>query len=55
VHYLKVITEVQIETNEPQERLEDLKKKVQKHCPVYAMFHASGTEMESKWIAVPKQ
>jgi putative redox protein len=55
VHYLKVIMEATVETSETQERLNELKKKVEKHCPVYAMFAAAKTEMQCKWVVVPKQ
>ncbi|KAL0479110.1 rpoB [Acrasis kona] len=52
-HFNKVILKAQVETNEPHERLLQLKKKVEKHCPVYAMFVKAGIEMDCEWVAVP--
>jgi uncharacterized OsmC-like protein len=49
-HFQTVKMFVEIETNEPQEKVDLLHKLVKKQCPVYSMFVSCGTQMDDTWV-----
>ncbi|MDA8344899.1 MAG: OsmC family protein [Thermaerobacter sp.] len=48
-HFQRVELDVAVETDEPQERLEQLALQVEDRCPVHNLFTAAGVEMRSVW------
>lgn len=49
-HFQKVNNTILFETKENEERIQELKKRVQKICPVYNLFLDAGIEIELDWI-----
>ena len=49
-HFQKVKNTILFETEESQERIQELKKRVQKICPVYNLFKDAGIEIELNWV-----
>lgn len=48
-HFQKIRFTVTIQTTESDERLELLKKEVERRCPVYNLFVDAGIEIDTKW------
>lgn len=48
-YFEKVIFTVEIETEESEEALNDLKAEVERRCPVFNLFIAAGIDVESNW------
>lgn len=49
-HFQKVENTIWFETEESEERIEQLKEIVEKRCPVYNLFKDAGVEIELNWI-----
>ena len=49
-HFQKVKNTIFLETKESEERIQELKKRVQKICPVYNLFKDAGVEIELNWF-----
>jgi len=47
--FSEVRIEVHVKTSEGDEVVEELKKNVQEHCPVFNMIKQSGVEIKSNW------
>ncbi|WP_114569759.1 OsmC family protein [Exiguobacterium flavidum] len=41
---------VRVKTDEPDERIAELKEKTDQRCPVYMTLHAAGIEIDSSWV-----
>ena len=41
-----------METNGKDEDLEEMRKKVEQHCPVYGMLTSSGVKIRSQWTNI---
>jgi uncharacterized OsmC-like protein len=48
-HFQKIRFQVNIQTEESEERIEQLKKEVERRCPVYNLFVDAGIEVDTKW------
>ncbi|HEY8346310.1 MAG TPA: OsmC family protein [Symbiobacteriaceae bacterium] len=48
-HFLEVRQTVRIKTNEPRERLEELKQKVESRCPAACLIKAANVPFHSTW------
>lgn len=48
-HFQKIRFHVNIQTEESEERIEQLKKEVERRCPVYNLFVDAGIEVDTKW------
>jgi uncharacterized OsmC-like protein len=48
-HFQKVRFEVIFDTEESDERIEELKQEVERRCPVYNLIKDSGAEIQTKW------
>ncbi|WP_175986511.1 OsmC family protein [Bacillus sp. Marseille-Q1617] len=49
-HFQTVTFDVTIVTDESEERLDELKSKVEKRCPVYNLLKDAGIALESNWV-----
>eukprot|EP00761_Pharyngomonas_kirbyi_P010475 gb/GECH01010495.1/.p1 GENE.gb/GECH01010495.1/~~gb/GECH01010495.1/.p1 ORF type:complete len:194 (+),score=34.85 gb/GECH01010495.1/:1-582(+) len=54
-HFEKVKIIAQVTTTASQEEVDRLAHMVEDRCPVYSMFKASGTKMESSWERISKE
>ncbi|KFZ42344.1 osmotically inducible protein C [Anoxybacillus flavithermus] len=48
-YFESVSVEVAVKTNENEERVQQLKEKVEARCPVYTMVKAAGVQMNDQW------
>ncbi|MEK4874987.1 OsmC family protein [Bacillus sp. FSL W8-0102] len=48
-HFQKIRFHVNIQTEESEERIEQLKKEAERRCPVYNLFVDAGIEVDTKW------
>jgi uncharacterized OsmC-like protein len=48
-HFQKVRFQVNIQTEESEERIEQLKNEVERRCPVFNLLHDAGVEVDAKW------
>ncbi|MGJ7035488.1 OsmC family protein [Anoxybacillus eryuanensis] len=48
-YFENVSVEVAVKTNESEERIQQLKEKVEARCPVYTMLKAAGVQMNDQW------
>ncbi|AKS37257.1 osmotically inducible protein C [Anoxybacillus gonensis] len=48
-YFDNVSVEVAVKTNESEERIMQLKEKVEARCPVYTLFKAAGVQMNDQW------
>lgn len=49
-HYHKIIQKAYIETDESDERLEEMRAKVHKLCPLHALMADAGVDFDFQWI-----
>jgi uncharacterized OsmC-like protein len=49
-HFQKVRFTVTIDTQENEERIEELKNEVERRCPVYNLLKDAKVELDTKWI-----
>ncbi|KAL9645147.1 hypothetical protein ABK040_002350 [Willaertia magna] len=49
VHFTSVDMEFALETNESNDKIQILKEKVEKSCPVYQLFNAAGVKLTAEW------
>jgi uncharacterized OsmC-like protein len=49
-HYHKVIQKAYIQTSESDERLEEMRAKVHKLCPLHALLEDAGVDFDFQWI-----
>ncbi|KAL9650078.1 hypothetical protein ABK040_016400 [Willaertia magna] len=49
VHFQKVEMAFEVETNETDEKVQELKEKVESTCPVYQLFKAAGCKLNAEW------
>ncbi|WP_297991159.1 OsmC family protein [Anoxybacillus sp.] len=48
-YFEHVSVEVAVKTNESEERIQQLKEKVEARCPVYTLLKAAGVQMNDQW------
>jgi uncharacterized OsmC-like protein len=48
-HFQKVRFNVNIQTEESEERIEQLKNEVERRCPVFSLLHDAGVKVDTKW------
>jgi len=53
-HFQKVRFDVIFDTEESDERIEELKQEVERRCPVYNLIKDSGAEIQAKWYRKSK-
>src|SRR5690625_4834205 len=51
-YFETVNVNVEVQTTEPEDRLEELKKQVETRCPVFGTFSAADIEMKGSWKVV---
>jgi uncharacterized OsmC-like protein len=51
-HFQKIRFQVNIQTEESEERVEQLKNEVERRCPVFNLFVDAGIEIDTKWRKV---
>lgn len=51
-HFQKIRFQVNIKTEESEERIEELKHKVERRCPVFNLFVDAGIKIDVKWNRV---
>jgi uncharacterized OsmC-like protein len=52
-YFEKVTLQKTIKTNEPEDRIEKLKKNVEQRCPVSNLIRDAGVDLHIEWIVVP--
>jgi len=52
-YFEKVTLKKTIQTNEPAERIEKLKKNVEQRCPVSNLIRDAGVDLHIEWVVVP--
>jgi len=52
-YFEKVTLKKTIKTNEPEDRIEKLKKNVEQRCPVSNLIRDAGVDLHIEWIVVP--
>ncbi len=52
-YFEKVVVEKTIQTNEPEDRIEKLKKNVEQRCPVSNLIRDAGVDLTIDWIIQP--
>ena len=53
-YFEKVVVQKTIQTNEPEDRIEKLKKNVEQRCPVSNLIRDAGVDLTIDWVVVPK-
>jgi uncharacterized OsmC-like protein len=53
IYFEKVTLQKTIKTNEPEDRIEKLKKNVEQRCPVSNLIRDAGVDLHIEWIVVP--
>jgi putative redox protein len=48
-YFENITVEVAVKTSESEERIQELKEKVESRCPVYTMLKAANVEMNDHW------
>jgi putative redox protein len=48
-YFEKITVEAAVKTSESEERIQELKEKVESRCPVYTMLKAANVEMDDHW------
>ena len=51
-HFKIVRVEIQVETQEAVERLEEVVKETEQRCPVYNLIQNAGVDITCQWIRV---
>lgn len=51
-HFQKIRFTVHLTTNESDEKIEKLKKEVERRCPVYNLFVSANIPVDIKWVKV---
>lgn len=51
-YFEKVQVYAKVATSESQDRIDELKEKVDARCPVYTMLKAAGVELEANWTKI---
>jgi uncharacterized OsmC-like protein len=51
-HFQKIRFNVNIQTDENEERIEELKNEVERRCPVFNLFVDSKIEVDTKWTKI---
>ena len=52
-YFEKVVVKKTIQTNEPEDRIEKLKKNVEQRCPVSNLIRDAGVDLTIDWVVVP--
>ena len=52
-YFEKATLQKTIKTNEPEDRIEKLKKNVEQRCPVSNLIRDAGVDLHIEWIVVP--
>lgn len=52
-YFEKVTLKKTIQTNEPADRIEKLKKNVEQRCPVSNLIRDAGVDLHIEWVVVP--